>query len=634
MRELILRDYEILSEVGRDAMGVVYKARQYSPDRLVMLKVLAPELARDESYVERFKRQAAAATTVAHPNVVAVYEAGAHLNRDTGERQHYFVMEHVEGETVEQRLTRLERLSANEAAVIGARVAEGLAAAWKKARMMHGDIRPENIFLLGGGDVKIAGLGFARNAGAGDVACVSPEQARGKADVDFRGEIYSLGCVLYRMLCGQYPFTGPAAHVIALHLNERPSSIRTIVPDCPMSIVRVVERMLAKDPADRQQSYAELIEDLRHAHERILFRDTPEAVAAEMAAPASRSRLAWGVVGVAAVAVITGALWWTFWRTGGQNREKAPALRPDLVAAQAAPVARKPAGDDVPLAVPPVIVTQTNLPAQPPAKPAAVAPSDVATNRPVADGPPPLPPKPAVKAAPAAADLFLKDVAALSPEKRVVRVVAKLKELNPKFDGKETHKIENGAVTELALSTIGVADITPLKALPCLRRLTLASSSPAQKGALSNLSPLRGLPLAWLYCQNNPIRDLAPLHGMSLAALSVGFTLVSDLSPLAGMKLAVLSINDTPVSDLTPLAGMPLTVLWCNNARITDLSPLRDMPLKELRCDFVPARDAALLRGIKSLAKINDVAAAVFWQRVGPVAANVTAPSCVQAERH
>ncbi len=134
MPELIgqkLGDYEILSELGRGAMGVVYKARQYSLDRLVALKVLAPELARDTAYIERFKREAIIAATVTHPNVVSVYEAGTHLDLGTGERLHYFAMEYVEGETVQHRLARQDRIPADEVAAIGVRIAEGLESAWK-----------------------------------------------------------------------------------------------------------------------------------------------------------------------------------------------------------------------------------------------------------------------------------------------------------------------------------------------------------------------------------------------------------------------------------------------------------------------------------------------------------------------
>jgi len=221
------------------------------------------------------------------------------------------------------------------------------------------------------------------------------------------------------------------------------------------------------------------------------------------------------------------------------------------------------------------------------------------------------------------ADGFVKEVTGLTPDQQVARVVAKLKELNPNFDGKETHKVEGGAVTELAVSTTGVTDITPVKALKQLRKLTVAPWAMNQKGSLSNLSPLKELPLAWLYCQNNPVSDLSPLRGLPLTVLGCGGTQVSDLSPLAGMKLTVLSINDTAVSDLAPLNGMPLTVLWCNNTKVTDFTPLRSSPLQELRCDFQPQRDAEALRGIPTLRKINDQTAAVLLRQF---AASAQAP--------
>ncbi|MCX6906433.1 MAG: serine/threonine-protein kinase [Verrucomicrobia bacterium] len=321
MRELILPDYEILSELGHGAMGIVYKAQQYSLDRFVALKVLAPELARDPTYIERFKREAIIAATVVHPNIVTVYEAGAHLNLDTGERVHYFVMEYVEGETMQQRLARQNRIPADEVAAIGVRIAEGLESAWKKARVIHRDIKPSNIFLSNDGDVKIGDLGLARVAGdaqssltatgaiIGTAYYMSPEQARGKDDVDFRSDIYSLGCALYRMLCGKHPFEGSFANVIVQHLTEPPPGIRTIVPDCPMSIVRVIEKMLAKDPSGRQQTYAELIEELRQAHERILFREPPQADEAEAAAPVSRKQMTLALGVIAAAVAVVGVLW-------------------------------------------------------------------------------------------------------------------------------------------------------------------------------------------------------------------------------------------------------------------------------------------------------------------------------------
>ena len=232
---------------------------------------------------------------------------------------------------------------------------------------------------------------------------------------------------------------------------------------------------------------------------------------------------------------------------------------------------------------------------------------------------------------PSSEDAFFKSVAGLPAEQKVARVVAKLKELNPNFDGKETHKIESGAVTELSISTVGVTDITPVRALKWLKKLVVTPWAANQKGALSDLSALKGLPLTWLWCHNNPISDLSPLKGIPLTVLSFGGTQVGDLSPLTGMKLTVLSFNDTAVTELGPLEGMPLTVLWCNNTKVMDLAPLKTLPLQELRCDFVAARDAAVLRSIKTLAKINDIAAGAFWMRVGPIAGRLPSAGATAA---
>jgi formylglycine-generating enzyme required for sulfatase activity len=221
-------------------------------------------------------------------------------------------------------------------------------------------------------------------------------------------------------------------------------------------------------------------------------------------------------------------------------------------------------------------------------------------------------------------DFFINSVSGMAPEQQVHAVDTQLKKLNPNFDGKDTHKIENGVVTELSFSTVRVTDISPLKALKWLKKLVIAPSMLNQKGALADLAPLKGLPLTWLWCHNNPINDLTPLRGMPLTILSFNGTQVSDLSPLNGMKLTSLSFSDTLVADLAPLENMPLSLLWCNNTKVTDLSPLRAMPLQELKCDFVADRDAAILRDIKSLARINDMPAAAFWKRVGPVMVRVS----------
>jgi Leucine-rich repeat (LRR) protein len=213
-------------------------------------------------------------------------------------------------------------------------------------------------------------------------------------------------------------------------------------------------------------------------------------------------------------------------------------------------------------------------------------------------------------------DKFVTAVMAMPVEKQLPVVLAKLKELNPAFDGVQQHKIEAGQITELYLSTANVKDIGPLRALQKLKRLSLsqwAGNNPAARGVVSDLSALRGMALTMLACHSTDVSDLSPLRGMPLTILSCGSTQVSDLSPLTGMRLTVLSVDNTPVSDLAPLAGMPLTVLWCDRTKVTNLSPLSGMPLTELRCDFDRDRDYEVLHSIRTLTKVNDTMAAMFW---------------------
>lgn len=227
-------------------------------------------------------------------------------------------------------------------------------------------------------------------------------------------------------------------------------------------------------------------------------------------------------------------------------------------------------------------------------------------------------------AAPAAmpeqpSDPFVVAVAAMPAEQQVAAVIAKLRERNPRFDGREQHRVAGGAVTELNVSAAGITDITPVCALAKLQRLTLTPWTGQARGALADLLPLKGLKLTGLGCHNTQVADLSPLRDMPLTSLTCDNTAVKDLSPLKDMKLTVFSCSFTAVNDLALLEGMPLVVLWCNDTKVTDLSPLNGMPLRELRCDFVKDRDALILDRIATLERINNMPAASFWTKVGPI---------------
>ncbi|MCX6911144.1 MAG: hypothetical protein NTY01_24315, partial [Verrucomicrobia bacterium] len=241
-----------------------------------------------------------------------------------------------------------------------------------------------------------------------------------------------------------------------------------------------------------------------------------------------------------------------------------------------------------------------------------------AVNAAVASSPRPDQPVPAASPE-LPSDPFAVAVAAMPAEQQVAAVIAKLRERNPRFDGREQHRVVGGVVTELNVSVAAVTDITPVRALAKLQRLTLTPWTGQARGALADLSPLKGLQLIGLGCHNTQVADLSPLRDMPLTALTCDNTAVRDLSPLKDMKLTVFSCSFTAVNDLAPLDGMPLAILWCNDTKVTDLSPLQRMPLKELRCDFVKERDALILDRIATLERINNMPAASFWTKAGPI---------------
>ena len=194
-------------------------------------------------------------------------------------------------------------------------------------------------------------------------------------------------------------------------------------------------------------------------------------------------------------------------------------------------------------------------------------------------------------------DGWVKEVGSLPAEKQVKTVAARLKELNPGFDGKVTHKIENGVVTELKFLTDNVTDISPLVVLNGLKSLSCNGSAHG-KGKLFDLAPLKGMKLIALDCFYTQVADLSPLKRMSLTHLNCGSTQVADLSPLKGMPLTDLGCNITQVADLLPLKNMKLAILNCGGTRVVDLSPLKRMPLTSLECAATAVADLSPLKGM------------------------------------
>jgi serine/threonine-protein kinase len=259
--------FEIISRLGRGGMGAVYKARQVSMDRLVALKVLPPGLARDKNFIERFFREARAVARLNHPNIVQGIDVGV------ADKYYYFAMEYVDGETVQNRLARRGPYDEKEALEIVLQIAQGLHHAHRSG-MVHRDVKPDNVMVTSGGVAKLCDLGLAKSM-AGDLSItqsglavgtphyISPEQARGEDDVDIRADIYSLGASLYHMVVGRTPYTGSSAMaVMTKHLNDDVPNPRDERPELSLGLVRLLEKMMAKEREDRYQTPEELIRDV------------------------------------------------------------------------------------------------------------------------------------------------------------------------------------------------------------------------------------------------------------------------------------------------------------------------------------------------------------------------------------
>lgn len=235
-------------------------------------------------------------------------------------------------------------------------------------------------------------------------------------------------------------------------------------------------------------------------------------------------------------------------------------------------------------------------------------------------------------AAPAATaeplDDYCRAIAALQPVEQVAKVVEKLKELNPGYGGQSQHQSFGGKVTELRIESAALGDIAPLRALRGLTKLQLVCEHP-NRSRISDLTPLKGLPLTYLQCDHagvrdlkpikdlklaalyldgNPVEDLTPLAGMPLSTLQLSYSGIKDLGPLKGMRLSRLRIDGTAVADLTPLQGMPLIGLMLENTKVTDFAPLKQSPLRELRVTLKPSL-AKQLAEFTSLQTINDQSA-------------------------
>ncbi len=268
--------YELLERLGAGGMGEVYMAEHRIMGRTVALKVMAAELTADPAAADRFRREVRAAAKLAHPNIVTAHDA------DEAGGRHFLVMEYVDGMSLDRLVRQRGPLPVASACQLIRQAALGLQHAHDRG-MVHRDVKPQNLMLSRGGQVKVLDLGLAKfvqeaelpplSAGSSaDAAAagldpnltsasqfmgtpdyLSPEQARNSARVDARADVYSLGCTLYFLLTGRPPFRHAKGLLDKLlaHVNEPPPAVRDLRPDVPAGLAEVLRRMMAKKPGER-----------------------------------------------------------------------------------------------------------------------------------------------------------------------------------------------------------------------------------------------------------------------------------------------------------------------------------------------------------------------------------------------
>jgi hypothetical protein len=630
-QSLVYGNYVVLDKLGQGGMGTVFKAEHRRMKRVVALKVMSPATMKSPDSIKRFHREVEAAAKLTHPNIVAAHDA----NEARGVQ--FLVMEYVEGSDLAAVVKKNGPLPVDKAVQYIVQAARGLEHAHREG-VVHRDIKPANLLLDKSGTVKILDLGLARMTDSpggaaaggltqsgsimGTVDYMSPEQALNTKHADARSDIYSLGCSLYYLLTGHPLYSGETLmEKLLAHREHSIPALSAGRSDIAPELGAVFARMVAKAPEDRYASMTDVIRDLEVCERGSVASLTPRSVGAAVLNP-------FEAVGSATMGSADPAVQ-EFLRAVSPAAS-ASGLRTEAGLAAAHETLVTEIGEN----------TQTSrrrsrlrLLERLPAKQrwmiglgltASAVVAAALLFKPSDNGNRPAPVRP-TKAAAAHRDAGDESKADRSRPKRSVlafeqpefakwveevqsgpaddlvkAVAAKLKALNPNFDGVVTPTVADGVVTGVSFPADDITDLSPVRALTGLKVLSCFGKE-LLPGELSDLSPLKGLALVQLDCRYTRVTDLAPLEGMPLTYFSAhGSHDLADLAPLRGLPLDHLVVAGSKVGDLSPLRGMPLVHLDCAATQIRDLSPLAGMmALQYLNCDSTQVADLGPLRGMQ-----------------------------------
>ena len=308
--QVVKERYEILEILGEGGMAFVYKARDMQLERFVAIKTLKPNYVNQETFVDRFKREAKTAANLNHPNIVQIFDWGI-------EEEPYFVMEYIEGNTLTSIITKNRTISLSDILFIGAQVSSGLHAAHQKG-LVHRDIKPGNIMITPDGKVKVTDFGIVSlqneesditKTGSilGTASYISPEQAQGKP-VSIESDLYSLGTVLYELITGRAPFSGDSPISTATkHLTEKPEKPSMFRRDLPKGVETAILKLLEKATYDRFKSAEDLRATLLQQRKTLQSEQTRENLV-DLTNPKVKLRFTLPAL-IMSIGVVIGTIW-------------------------------------------------------------------------------------------------------------------------------------------------------------------------------------------------------------------------------------------------------------------------------------------------------------------------------------